>query len=597
MTICPRCGTQNSPPSQACALCGAELPKPEPIPPAPARGGDFGRTLVGHATPGSQQAPGERSTAPNLGSTLLGVAPVGVADQRARTVLGLAPPPQPSAAPGSTTLAMNVSDSNASKAPAGNAGAAAASGVPPHTRTILGVARPGIAPINPGLSKPSPALPSEPFPSAPPPPPLQGPEPSVPPEAPQLRPAVEAQKEASRATPRKLSLPAFFLAGVVLALLGIGAMLYASSRSALSIEARATLDERGHEQLELSCPSCADGTRVRLASASAVFNRQKATLRLERPLSVGVQRFGLSVLEPGSAKARDVSLELAIQYRVRGDISAITESVPRLRVLVDAVPGSSVRVANDALALDARGHGVYDIDVSAELTGPESVVKVLDRRVAYSVKPPDSDTLQGEVSFRLGIVPLLVEAPGASITTEASKFVLAGRTQKGATVSVGERPLSVDAEGRFAQEMNVSKVGETTIVLRSSAANSAPRLVPIRVRRVASLAEEAIRFRAQATTSYAAIATDIERKQGWKVALDGKVLEAKKQAHSTLLVLDTSSGCPKRPCLSRIVHGAPSLWDVGQAVGVFGTVKGAIDGPGGARVPEIAADFLLKARP
>lgn len=576
-------------------MCGAELPSSEVTPPPPAAAGDFGRTLVGHATPGAQQASGDRSAAPNLGSTLLGVAPVGVADQRARTVLGLAPPPQAAAAPGSTTVAMNVSEGNASKAPGGNTGAPGA--VPPHTRTILGVARPGIAPINPGLSKASPALPSEPFPSAPPPPPLQALEPSHPPEAAPLPAAHAAHEDASRAPPRKLSWPAFFLAGVVLALLGVGAILFASSRSTLSIEARATLDERGSEQLELTCASCADGTRVTLGGESGLFGGQKATLKLQRPLSVGVQRFALTVLEPGAAESREVSLDLAIQYRVRGDVSAITESVPRLRVLVDALPGSSVRLANDALVLDSRGHGVYDIDVSAELTGPESVVKVLDRRVAYSVKPPDSDTLQGEVSFRLGIVPLLVEAPGASITTEASKFVLAGRTQKGATVSVSERPLSVDAEGRFAQEMNVSKVGETTIVLRSSAPNSAPRLVPIRVRRVASLAEEATRFRSQATTSYAAIATDIERKQGWKVALDGKVLEAKKQAHSTLLVLDTSSGCPKRPCLSRIVHGAPSAWNVGQAVSVFGTLKGAIDAPGGTRVPEIAADFLLKARP
>ena len=47
---------------------------------------------------------------------------------------------------------------------------------------------------------------------------------------------------------------------------------------------------------------------------------------------------------------------------------------------------------------------------------------------------------------------------------ETSNFVLAGRTAKAGTLTVSDRPITVDPNGRFAQMMNVSAPGETTIV-------------------------------------------------------------------------------------------------------------------------------------
>jgi hypothetical protein len=161
---------------------------------------------------------------------------------------------------------------------------------------------------------------------------------------------------------------------------------------------------------------------------------------------------------------------------------------------------------------------------------------------------------------------------------------------------VGDRPITVDAAGRFAQMMNVSAPGETTIMLRATSKDSAPRLFPLRVRRVDSLAHEAERVRPRATSNYAAIAEQTESKRGWAVALDGSVVDARTENYSTVVVMDVQSGCTHAPCLARVSYGAPFSLARGDKFSAFGAVDGVVNGPRtGTLIPEIRADFLIKA--
>ncbi len=54
---------------------------------------------------------------------------------------------------------------------------------------------------------------------------------------------------------------------------------------------------------------------------------------------------------------------------MRGDTSGLDAPTPELRVLVNAVAGSSVTVDGKPVALNAEGEGRYILDVSAEVTG------------------------------------------------------------------------------------------------------------------------------------------------------------------------------------------------------------------------------------
>ncbi len=362
-----------------------------------------------------------------------------------------------------------------------------------------------------------------------------------------------------------------------------------------AIEAHASAVADGTERLELTCAACEDGSIVRLDAASATFSGTHATLPLSRPLKVGENPMTLALSTP-RGKQSFVDIAVPVAFRVRGDTSGLDAATPELRVLVSALPGSVVNVDGKPLPLNAAGEGIYAIDVSALVTGVDPAVKPLERRVPYTVTPPAGVTHDGTVTLQTGITPLVIDAPGPSVVLEGSNFVLAGRTAKSGALTVADRAITVDPTGRFAQMMNVSAPGETTITLRATSKDSAPRLFPLRVRRVDSLSHEAERLRPLSTSNYATIAAQPETKRGWAVALDGSVVDARSENYSTVVVMDVQSGCARGPCLARVTYGAPFTLGRGDKLSVFGSVDGVVDGPRtGTKLPQIRADFLLKA--
>jgi hypothetical protein len=577
----------------------------------------FRGTMIGIAPPSAQQ-PGAQPDAtpppaPAPGPPTTAEAPAVPRVGLHQTIIGMAPPapsgqiaPYPAAAPAPTESPGKYPTPPPPPA-VGQTTALHQPAVPPTTtqpllspnthKTILGVARPGIAPLNPGQPK------------APAPTPPVGPVQSTPRMVPSAKPRQSSRAPnsprsaaaASRNTPSRAAEKRRIPLVAALAMIGAAGLFAAALVVWLfyhghgPIEARASALPDGSEKLELTCVACEDGSVARLDAASAPFRATHATLALSRPLKVGENPMTITLVNPrGKQSFVDVSVPVA--FRVRGDTSGLDATPPELRVLVSALPGSVVTVDNKPLALNAAGEGSYAIDVSALVTGFDPNVKSLERRVPYAVTPPTGTTQEGTVTLQTGITPLVLDAPGPSVVLDGSNFVLAGRTAKAGALTVADRPITVDPTGRFAQMMNVSAPGETTIMLRATSKESAPRLFPLRVRRVDSLVHEAERVRARATNSYSAIAEQTENKRGWTVALDGSVVDARTENYSTVLVMDVQSGCARAPCLARISYGAPFNLLRGDKLSAFGSLDGVVDGPRtGSKIPQIRADFLLKA--
>jgi hypothetical protein len=390
------------------------------------------------------------------------------------------------------------------------------------------------------------------------------------------------------------------IVSVVLALLLLAAAVVAVVlffRGVGPIHAQLATTKDGSETLELTCEKCPDGTVAALGAASAVFTASRASLPLQRPLGVGKNELVVAITRPGSRSAREVKLEVPVDYRVRGDLSGLAEPRPKLLVEVTALKDTAFVVDGNVVKLDAEGKGRHAIDVHDELSGTANATAPLERKLGYVVTAPGGQPQNGEITFRIGIVPLAIEAPGASVVVDQPTFMLAGRTLRGGAVTVADRPITVDASGRFAQPMTVSSIGETSIVLRASAPNHAPRLVSIRVRRVADLAEEAKALKARATTSYAELVANQESKRGNLVALDGEVNEVKTEAYSSVILLDVRNGCQAAPCLVRVVHGARLAIERRDRITVGGQLAGAVDGPRtGTKIPEVTADFVVPAK-
>ncbi len=359
------------------------------------------------------------------------------------------------------------------------------------------------------------------------------------------------------------------------------------------VNASAVLDESGNEALKLQCEGCSDGTTASRAGETATFSGGQATLRLATPLLVGNNDLSISLTRPGG-NAEEFSLVVPVQFRVRGDLSGLEKTPPVLGVLVEALADTAVVMDGKAVELGADGFKRLDIDVSSELSGPAGEVEQLERRIPYTITPPGAEPSTGEVTLRTSIVPLVVHAPGESIVVESATFTLAGQTQKGGSVTVAGRPIAVDGSGKFAQLMNVSSVGETTIAVRADAPKRAPRLFPIKVRRVSSLEQEARRVGAKATRTYSGIQSDVESKRGWAVALEGLVVENRAHNHTSVVLLDVVRGCTARPCLVKVIHGATLSFDQGKRITVYGQLLGEVEGPrSGTKIPEVRADFAL----
>jgi hypothetical protein len=545
---------------------GQTLPlQPPPVGPAhspsaaPAPNPALRGTMIGMAPPEALAPP--KAPAARHGATMIGIAPI-------------APRNDPAANPPET-------------APA-NAAA------PTVRKTILGVARPGIAPLNPGqLKEPSPPAPAF-APQLPPQPAAswQGAQYGLP--APDLGPLPVRPPLPVGATRRIPALAALsIVAAAALFTAAIVALFLHRSRGA--IEAKLGMDGEGRERLELVCRGCEDGVKAKLGAVSATFQGGRATLLLDRKLPVGPNRVAID-LERAAGRTDTVELSFPVEYRVRADLTGLDQSPPRLSVRVQALSGTAVVVDGKPVVLAADGSGSAEIPVTKELTGSDPSVRSLERRIGYVITPPGGAPASGEVSVRIGITPLLVQAPGPSIIIDTPTFVLSGRTAKAASVTVEGRPISVDSAGGFAQIMSVSAPGETNVVVRASAPEHAPRLVPIRVRRVDNLAAEAAALRGSATSSFAALEKP-DDKRGLSVALDGSVIEARTESFVSILLLDVKSGCSTPPCLARVSLGTKLGFAESENVSVFGTLLGSVEGPkSGTRIPAIHADFVLKGR-
>jgi len=583
------------PPGAAPAASAA----PRPTGPAGLRA-----TVMGLGQVPSPPAPGEgpRPAAAALKGTMIGLAPAAF---QPPAPAGPAPPP---AAP--TNPLRGTMIGMAPPAPTFDPSVTARVGAPPDPtpgaippeaahlpvgkKTMLGVARPGIAPLQPGVEKPKPIAPA--------PAPLQAPLPELPVAQP-WHPAPESLAGPPAGVPRPLRIPA----GAAVAIVGAAALLTAAGvalvlyRERGAIEATLGTNADGKDQLSLVCKGCADGATVRVGSARAVFHGGRADVPLEQKLAVGSNTVPAE-LERRPGHTDQVELSVPVDFRIRADTSGLSQTTPRVTVRVEAVPHAAVVVDGKPLALAPATPGTEagsaDIDVGSALAGNSAVVGMLERKIPYVVTPPSGSPARGEVSVRIGVTPLVVQAPGPSITIETQTFVLAGHTQKDATVTVEGRPITVDGSGAFAQMMSVSALGETNITVRADAKDQAPRLVPVRVRRVQSLSAEGTAMRASATTAYSAIERDPDTQRGLAVALDGSVVEARVDAFTTVLLMDVKSGCSHTPCLARVAVGEKTPLKEGSGVSVFGTVTGAVDGPHqGTRIPAIAADFVLKGRP
>jgi hypothetical protein len=438
---------------------------------------------------------------------------------------------------------------------------------------MVGVARPGIAPLHPGEEK---------KPSA------------NPPLDPSLGEIIDSTPPPEDTTPWRVPTSALVLVGVCSALV-FGAVIFSivyDSPKALS--AAASVNEQDRDVLELHCDNCADGTKAKLGDTTITLNNGTGVLPLKEPLILGNNVFNIGLERPGIGRNEVVRVVVPVQYRVHADYSGLNENPAEFGVVFQVRPGMKAVVDGEEIEFDETGRGSYGIDLTKRLQGVDPTERPVTEVVTYSIGPAQGDAEKGRVKLRTLAVPLWLESPGQRTVLDGDRFKLAGRTAKGGTVSVEGQPIVVDAQGRFDQMMSVDAVGETTIELRAQAPDRAPRWVQLRIKRVEDLKKEADLFRQTGTDQYGAYAQNIATKIGMAVVADGVVEQSALDGQTTLILLDVQNGCKQAPCLVRLVHGGALDLKPRSKLSAFGRISRAVEGVRpGSKVPEIQVEFLL----
>lgn len=363
-----------------------------------------------------------------------------------------------------------------------------------------------------------------------------------------------------------------------------------------AVTARAKLDAQGNELLELSCSECPDGTKTWIDTAPVAFQAGKATLSLIAPLKVGDNPIVLVLERPGRSR-EEIALALPIEFRVRGSTEQLAQDTPKVSVLASVRAGTKLEVDGKVVPPDPSGTVRFDYEVTSELSGPEATVKTLERTVPYKATPSSGPAESGEVRIRLGITPLIVDAPGTNIVVGSKDVVLAGRTAPGATLQIGAQTVALDPEGRFVSKQTLSP-GENSFVVRSTLKDHAPRLVRVAVRRSDNLDREAALARSMTQTSYAEAVRQGEGSAGRTIWLQGQLFDERHDGYTSVFLVDVKDGCKKGPCLTKVVYGIQLEIEKGRQLKAFGKVVRFVDGPRtGERIPEVRAELVVPGAP
>ena len=375
-------------------------------------------------------------------------------------------------------------------------------------------------------------------------------------------------------------------------LLAMAVLAFFMLRGHGSVSARALLDAKGKEVLELSCTECPDGTKVWIDMAPVAFRGGKATLGLQQQLKVGENPIVLVLERPGRSR-EEIALALPIEYRVRGSTEGLAQDKPQVSVLASVLSGTKLEVDGKPVAADGAAPARFDYDVSAEVTGPEATVKSLERTVPYRATSASGAVQAGQVEVRIGITPLIVDAPGASIVVGGKELFIAGRTAPGAALKVGEKAVNLDAEGRFVSKQPLV-VGDNAFMVRATLQDHAPRLIQVTARRSDDLERDAALARSMAQASYADAVKAPEASVGRSLWLEGALFDARHDGYSSVLLIDVKSGCKKSPCLAKVIYGVETAWDKGRTLKASGKLLRFVDGPrSGERIPEVRAELVV----
>jgi len=442
--------------------------------------------------------------------------------------------------------------------------------------TLIGVATPGIAPINPGVAR------------------------AVAKEANEISGASEAPRSESpelgtsqKARPHSIGRALFWTlstVAIVLALVSLAAVWRWRASPKLDVQVQS--DEAGNDSLVIECKNCDEKVSFAIGNVKTNVKSHHATIPLRTPLKIGPNRVSVTMTR-GTRRPEVIQLNFPVDYRVTGDMSGLDETPARLRLRIEKTPSVDFQVNNESVHFDAAGKGLFDLDVSRELVGPSSQEKLLEKRLGYQVRGANGSH-SNAIVMRTTIAPLIVTVPGSIFVTEGSDLMICGQSDATSRVEIAGLQASVDKNGTFCSAAVIREFGKFDVWITAHRPGAAPRKLKLVIERTASLRE-------YAKALYPRVAHQVpqERRPAYDdplslVALTGVVVDQSTLAHETRYLLKyNASGSVST--FARINSFSMKIARTGSQLTIFGEPTSVLAGPDGRTMNELNAAFELPA--
>jgi hypothetical protein len=416
---------------------------------------------------------------------------------------------------------------------------------------------------------------------------------------------LELQREAAGLDWRALARAGAWVGVPLLALLvaGIVALTRASKSPGELTSRSERLSARGIHRVELAVRARRAATLRFAGEARAVTAGPESRHSFEVPearLKVGDNRLEAELVDREGRNTKH-AVVLEVPYALRADFGQVQKGNLVLRVAT--AEDASLKI--DGEPQTARSPGQFEVTrpiariVGKPLEKLEGMTHPLTVRVAVTRKGRSLEETR-QLVVPLPVVPLLVATPLPGAEIDTAKLVVAGKTQKGAQVTIYSSPARVDAEGRFRELVSISP-GDNGLRVVARAPGLAPNVIviPVRRRLTPRLAAADWAKKVDASLTYSVLQKNPLRHKGARVHLKGRITAI--QERGGVNTVDVNTCRWGRACAVRVTfQGETDLVNRDWAE-IYGEIAGEHQSttPSGARiaVPAVTARWLFKYTP
>lgn len=351
---------------------------------------------------------------------------------------------------------------------------------------------------------------------------------------------------------------AFVAAGLVAAA-GIGGLAASLGSTPVQIVVtQFSTDAEGRDQLNLMCAGCPDDSTIELDGARASVHAEKAVLLPSRPVQVGRNELNFEVKNSAGEALDAKPVILPIAYRQHSSWKGQHDIPPFAEVIVEAPPGSEVRINDEVIPLEGAT-AIYRSDVGSLVEGEKSQPEAITLAIPISVTAAGK-TRTAQATLKNTVTPLRLTSVGRLYQAHGDTLTIQGLSSPGATVRVGAKQVQANKHGTFSVTLESVTPGKLTVAAYDE------KLV---ARHLEIEIVKSIPIPKDVTTRFDKL------EPGARVNLSANVLESRVTQGVTRALVEVQNGCEQAPCLIPVVAPEPISLRPNRRVRVYGDVVSA----------------------